>query len=277
MFRVAILLSLFLFTACSSNEEDYPSSGIQESFESDELVDQEAVEEKNKFLAYKHDISITLEKSKLAKVFKSVIDTCTADTEHNCIIMESQLTGGDYAYGIVRLRVSPKGVPKYRKLAADEGDVASETTEAEDLTDAVVDTEKRLEMLASYQAKLKELEKNPNIDIESLIKIASEIAEVQTQIEFSKGQKAKLYQRVTMDVLTISLNTPRDAYYISPLSEALSSFVSDLSEGLAILITASAYLLPWLIVIGFIVGFIRFLIIKRKTKLGERKARSLNN
>jgi len=244
MFRVAILLSLFLFTACSSNEEDYPSSGIQESFESDELVDQEAVEEKNKFLAYKHDISITLEKSKLAKVFKSVIDTCTADTEHNCIIMESQLTGGDYAYGIVRLRVSPKGVPKYRKLAADEGDVASETTEAEDLTDAVVDTEKRLEMLASYQAKLKELEKNPNIDIESLIKIASEIAEVQTQIE---------------------------------LSEALSSFVSDLSEGLAILITASAYLLPWLIVIGFIVGFIRFLIIKRKTKLGERKARSLNN
>jgi len=261
---VRILVPIFFLFLCGCSS-DYSALSASES-EGFYAPTQEKQRAKNKYLAYSHRITVTVDKSELPSVFKSVIDTCTEDSEYGCLVMHSEQSGGDYSYGNIRLRVAPEGIPKYKSLVSDSGEVEQQSTSADDLTDSVLDTEKRLEMLKSYQSKLKELEENPNINIESLIKVASEMSEVQTQIEYTQGQKAKLYQRISMDVLNISLQSKENETFISPIGEALSEFGEDFSEGIAIFITAAAYLIPWLILIILLVWLGRYLWARSRRK-----------
>ncbi len=260
MKKILVLFLTFLVYGCSS---DYAalSSSKSEDFYS---TMQEKQRSKNKYLAYTHSITVTVEKAKLPVTFESVIESCINDTEHTCLIMHSSQDGGRYASGSIMLRVVPEGIPKYISLVSESGEVGQKSTTAEDLTDSVVDTEKRLEMLETYQEKLKKLEQNSNINIESLIKVSSEISDVQTKLEYAQGQKSKLYQRINMDVLTISLRTEENETFLSPISESLSNFGEDLSEGVAIFITTTAYLMPWVILVTFFVWLIRFVWARSK-------------
>lgn len=260
MTKILLFIISFSIFGCSSEHSPLSSSKSADLYS----PIQEKQESKNKYLAYTHSITVTVEKTELPAVFKTVIDTCTGDVEYNCLIMHSEQSGGNYAYGTIRLRVAPEGIPKYRSLVSASGEVEQQSTTAEDLTDSVMDVEKRLEMLESYQEKLKSLEQNPNINIESLIKVSSEISNVQTEIEYAHGQKAKLYQRINMDVLTIYLQTKENESFISPIGDAISSFGEDLSEGIAIFITAAAYLIPWVILIMFLVLLVRFVWVRSK-------------
>jgi len=256
-----LILFLFVFVYGCSSENSAHSDSVSDDFYSPM---QEKQRSKNKYLAYTHNITVTVEKIELPVVFKSVIDTCLNDSEYECLIMQSTQRGGRYASGSIMLRVAPEGIPKYRSLISKSGEVEQQSTTAEDLTDSVIDTEKRLEMLNAYQKKLTELEKNPNINIESLIKVSSEMSDVQTKLEYSQGQKAKLNQRISMDILTISLKTNENETFISPISESLSDFGEDFSEGIAIFITTAAYLIPWVLLVIFFVWLIRFILIRSK-------------
>ncbi|SMF67844.1 protein of unknown function [Alteromonadaceae bacterium Bs31] len=262
MFKIILPIIIILLVGCSSDHSALSASKSKDFY----APIQEKQRVKNKYLAYSHRITVTVTKKELPNVFKSVLDTCSEDSEFKCLVMHSEQSGGEYSYGSIRLRVTPKGISKYKSLVSDSGEVVQQSTSAEDLTDSVLDTEKRLEMLNSYQSKLKELEKNPNINIDSLIKVTSEMSEVQTQIEYSQGQKAKLYQRVSMDVLNISLQTQKNETFVSPIGEALSKFGEDFAEGIAVFITAAAYLIPWLLVVALLIWIVRYLWARGKRR-----------
>ncbi|GHA16188.1 hypothetical protein GCM10008090_27490 [Arenicella chitinivorans] len=227
---------------------------------------QETQRAKTEFLAYTHQIAVDVDHSALSSVFNSVIETCVHETEYVCLIMRSEESGGEYAYGHITLRVSPNGIDKYKRLVTESGELAAQSMHAEDLTAAVKDTEKRLEMLNSYQARLQKLEQNPNVNVDALIKLSSEMAEVQTQIEFAQGQKAKLYQRINMDVLEITLQSSRDTTFYGPIGDALSTFADNVADGLSVFITAMAYLLPWLLLLMLLIWLLRLFWGRRKRR-----------
>ncbi|WP_339068236.1 DUF4349 domain-containing protein [Teredinibacter turnerae] len=262
MVRILISLILLSVLGCSS---DYNALSASKSYDSYAPM-QDKQRAKNKYLAYTHRFTVTVKKSELSRVFTDVLEACLSDNEHKCLVMHSEQSGGEYLYANIRLRVSPEGVAKYKSLISESGEIEQQSTSAEDITDSVVDTEKRLDMLASYQAKLKGLESDPNINIESLIKVASELSEVQTQIEYSQGQKAKLYLRISMDVLDISLKTSKNETLIGPIGEAFSEFGEDFSEGVAIFITAAAYLIPWILLVVFLVWVARYFWVRSKRR-----------
>lgn len=222
---------------------------------------------KNRFLAYEHRISVELEKANFLEVFNQVIDKCVKDTEHQCIVMSSSHNAGDVTYAGIQLRVAPAGVKNYMEFISSSGEISSQSTTAEDLTDVIADTEKRLEMLTRYRAKLEELESDPKNTIDSLIKISSELAEVQTQLEFSQGEKAKLYQRVSQEILHISMQSKVHESSFGPIGEALDEFGENAAEGMSVFITAVAYLLPWIFVLWFVVYMFR--VIWRRTRKGS--------
>lgn len=263
MFRILILTFIVLALSGCSRDSKEAAAFDPEYFHS---TTQEKQRAKNKYLAYSHKLTVTVERSNLSVVFNKVLDACIEDSETACLVMHSEQSGGDYAYGSIRLRVAPEGISKYKSLVSESGKIEQQSTSAEDLTDSVFDTEKRFEMLKSYQSKLEELEKAPNINIESLIRVASELSEVQTQLEYTQGQKAKLYQRINMEVLNISLDTQKNENFISPIKEALSGFGEDFSEGIAIFITVTAYLIPWLLIVILLVWFMRHLWIRSKRR-----------
>ncbi|WP_045825421.1 DUF4349 domain-containing protein [Teredinibacter turnerae] len=262
MVRILVGFVFLLFLGCSS---DYSTVSASKSHDLYAPM-QEKQRAKNKYLAYTHRFTVTVKKSELSRVFTDIVETCLDEKEYKCLVMHSEQAGGEYSYANIQLRVSPKGVATYKSLISKSGDIEQQSTSAEDLTDSVIDIEKRLEMLSSYQAKLRELESNPNINIESLIKVASEMSEIQTQIEYSQGQKANLYQRISMDVLDISLKTIRNETIVSPIGDAFSEFGENLAEGIAIFITTAAYLIPWVVLVVFIAWFFRYLWVRSKRK-----------
>lgn len=224
---------------------------------------QQAQRAKTEFLAYTHRIKVEVARSELSSVFNSVLEACIAETEYTCLIMNSKESGGEYAYGQITLRVSPNGVAKYKKMVTDSGSVAQQSMSAEDLTEVVKDTEQRLDMLTAYKTQLQQLEQRPNIDVDALIKLSSELAEVQTQIEYTLGQKAKLYQRINMEVLEITLDSSAHRSFYSPIGDAFSTFGENVSEGLAVFITAIAYLFPWVLLLIFLIWLLRSFWVRR--------------
>jgi len=102
-------------------------------------------------------------------------------------------------------------------------------------------------MLTQYRERLVDLEKQSSNDVDALIKVATELSKVQSDIEYTTGEKAQLNRRVKMDILTIDIIVLSATANQSPIVTSLSNFFSDFSYGVAQVITALAYIIPWLL------------------------------
>lgn len=253
-----LLLLAFVLAAC---EQSASLDEARSQYVSNDLSTQRS---KNPFLAYEHRISVGLEKVALLDTFNKIIDKCVNDTEYRCVVLSSSHNAGSYSYASIQMRLSPEGVKHYMAVVSAAGEVSSQSTTAEDLTDVIADTDKRLDMLMSYSSKLEQLEQDPNNNIDSLIKISSEMAQVQTQLEYAQGEKAKLYQRTTQDLLNIDMQSNQHEAFFDPIADALDEFGENIAEGISVFITALAYLLPWIFALWLVFYVVR--VIWRKTR-----------
>lgn len=267
-FTLFVVAFALLLSACGSKSESISEdsfSGFGSQTPSSLRSENEPAPS-NRFLAYEHHLEVTLKNAEIEKTFNALVDLCVKDTRFNCSVLHSSNQGGEYANASLRLRLKSEGVEELSKRAAEGGEVVSQSTQAEDLGGAVADAEKRIEMLTSYRDRLLELEKKPDNDIDSLIKISSELATVQTQIEYTSGEKQRLYQRIDLDILNISLRSDYEFAFYEPVTEALGTFFENLSEGIAIFINVVAYLLPWIIAITILLIVIRKYWRKKSTR-----------
>jgi len=259
-----LLFSLVSCSSDSSNDETF----LNMYKEADDATLFSTVKAKQrqrtKYLAYEHRITVELPKTEIEQAFEKIISFCVNDTESKCTILHSSLDTGNYSSGNIQVRILPSGVEKVVNLASKQGHISNRSTDAEDLQDVIVNSNKRLEMLSQYQAQLIELEKNTDNDIESLIKIAKELSKVQSDIEYAEGKKAKLLQRTQMDIAHISLLSLSYTSFWGPVSNSLMFFGENLSEGISQAIIAVAYLLPWVVIILFFLYILR--IVWRKSR-----------
>jgi len=216
-------------------------------------------------MARSHTVSVDVPEDKVASSVKSVVDTCAADRQNECTVLISGLTTGQYETGSVKLRTKPAGVEPIIQLASSFGTVTSQRTEAEDLAEAIADNESRLAMFRSYRERLQALEGKASDNIDSLIKIASEETRVQSEIEKLSGESAFQKRRIETEILNLSFFVHSQASFIRPISESLSSFNHDFSDGIANAIRGSAYVIPWLVLAVPVVLFLRFLLRRRKS------------
>lgn len=226
--------------------------------------------EANKHLAYMHSITIDVSEDKLEASYNEVVSFCTNDKIHACTALDSGLDKSihrstrTHMSANIRIRIKPQGVNPLITVASTEGEIIHQSTYVEDLAKPIIDNNKRLKMLQTYQAKLVEIEAKAAKDIDALIKISSELSKIQSELEQAAGKKAHFLKRTSMDIITIKFITIKNRGFWSPISTALSTFSRNLSDAVAQIITAIAYLFPWLIFIIFIGYFIRFLWISAK-------------
>jgi hypothetical protein len=226
-----------LLAACSRTAEVAPSA-----------VDK--AQARDKFLAYEHSISIDAEEGKVKPLFDQLVAACAADRANNCSVLHSALEGGRYESARLRVRAKAAGVNRLMSLAAAGGELARQETSVEDLARPIADNAKRLEMLRSYQQKLSELERRPALDADALIKLAREQASVQSELEQATGDNAHLMERVTLDILNVTIASRGQQSFWMPIRQSLTAFGGNLSGGIASVVTGLAYLLPWLLVLA---------------------------
>lgn len=259
MNRSTLVLLSFLLVLAACDSSDAPA------YQDERLaMVQFAPQSRSQYLAYEHSVDINVNREELQTGFDSVLESCAADESFECTILDSRIEIGDRASASIRLRVLPGGVGELIAIASETGEVSARATRVEDLEKSILDTNARIAMLTGTRDRLIAIESEATGDVDSLIKIATELGRVQSELEQLQGRSAHQSQRVNKQILTISYHTKRSTSFWAPIGESLSGFGSNLSEGIRDAITVVAYLLPWLVVLFVFLVAIRALWRRRR-------------
>jgi len=257
-----LLPSLLLVTLLGCSSESQDSLSYVEL--ADSTPEQSEQQKRGQYLAYEHRLTITLAEDEIQETFEKISSLCARDAAHQCTMLHSSLNIGSYPSAVIQVRILPQGVAALLNSASEKGTIAGKSTDVEDLQDAIINGGKRLEMLTQYRARLLELEKKTDSNVESLIKVAQELSKGQSDIEYTEGEKARLLKRTRMDVVSISLNAVSYVSFWDPIANSLGDFAENFSHAIAEVIEAVAYLLPWLVILFALFYVLR--IVWRKTR-----------
>jgi uncharacterized protein DUF4349 len=152
-------------------------------------------------------------------------------------------------------------IPKLRTL----GEIESESTAAEDITDQYVDLSARLASAKTLEKRLLELASERTGNVENLLAVERELARVRGEIEGYEGRIRQWDGQIAMSTLTLGLTTRAPVIAAKPtpspgLGERISSAFGASVDALrafasGVAISAIA-LVPWLVLLipGALVG-----------------------
>ena len=208
-------------------------------------------------LAYQHSIQIDTQEDRVAAIHAAALAACREAAADLCTVLESHGSTGRFASATLRLRARPAGIPKLIAALGRQADITEQSTSAEDLAAPLQDGEKKLAMLTAYRAQLEDLRHRAGTDVDALIKVNRELAQVQSELEAAAGKQAYLMQRVETEILDISIRSEHNQSFWRPISHAASDFGGNLSQGVSGAITGVAYLLPWVLIVAFVAWVVR--------------------
>ena len=254
--RKGILYGLMCILAVGCAKKEVTSVAPQ----SDGLMGSAKVagEERQRYMAYEHFIALNVDEAQVASIRESVEAACLAALSDECVVLVSNLRGGNEAFADIKLRAKAKGIKKIAAMLITKGKVIQQTVEAEDLAEKIIDTTRRLKLHKDYRAQLEILRNRPGNDIESLIKVSKELSEVQSQIEDLSSEEATQNRRVNTELLSIAISSNSGETFWRPVGAALGDFKIALGQGIASVISFLAFLLPW----GMLLSAIWFVVSK---------------
>jgi hypothetical protein len=215
-------------------------------------------------LAITRSVDVQHEAAAVAPAFTAARAACEAEAASGCTVLESNLTTGVSPSASLTMRAAPAGIARIlAKLHSADG-VVSETTSAEDLAAPLFDAERRLAMQREYRDALLALRAKGSNDINALIRVNQELAQVQSQLETVNGERAHLQQQVDTEKLNISFTTiAGDSDGSHPIARALQDFGVHLAEAAGGAITFVAFVIPWCV---FIVPLVWFFVRMRRRR-----------
>lgn len=150
-------------------------------------------------------------------------------------------------------------LPKLKEL----GEISSESTAAEDVTDQYVDISARLASAKTLEKRLLELAADRSSGVEALLAVERELARVRGEIESYEGRMRQWNDQISMSTLTLSISTKAPAIAAVPdaglgdrISSGFHGSIESLQEFGAWLAITVTSLLPWMILLvpGWVFG-----------------------
>ena len=215
-------------------------------------------------LAYEHDVDIDAAPDKVATLYADGLRACR-DAAAACTLLESRIQGEPEAEATLKFRAGPAVIPTLVAAMGQRAELARQSTRAEDLSGPIADTARELAMLDDYRTRLEALRSRAANDIDALIKVNHELAEVQAKIEAANGTRAQLARRVDTEILNVAIRSGRRQSFWAPINRASKEFGGDLAKGISIAIAGVAYLLPWLVMIAIATWAVRTLWRRRRS------------
>ena len=214
------------------------------------------------FLAYTYQIGLEIPAPRLTEVMDRHVGACQNAGPRLCQLIGSNRSGDPESYlsGYVSFRGEPVWLRGFMNGLAAEADAAggrikTQTTQSEDLTRQIVDTEARLRAMSTLRDRLQELLRARQGRLADLLEVERELARVQGEIDATQSNLAVMRTRVAMSELTLSYESaPRSvgSDTFEPLREAFANFLRIVVMGFAAIITIIAGLLPFAIVLGLL-------------------------
>jgi hypothetical protein len=232
----------------------------------------------SRYLAVRQKLVVVAPGAELAKSLEAVIAFCGT---LQCEVISSNITSqtGEAApWGSVSLRVRPGDVDKLIAFVGNRGKVAQHTTETQDKTTNVVDTDARIKNLTEFRDNLRKMLARPAVSVKDLVEIQEKLEEVQAELDGETARRKDLANETEKVAVEIEFRAERTTASVSafkPIGDAVRESASVLAESLASLITAVVAVVPWLIVIvpggWFLVKAWRRVRRKRAEKSGTER------
>jgi hypothetical protein len=235
-------------------------------------------------LAYHHEIGLALPAASLRRHFTAARDRCTNDAALHCILLAASLDAGaraaapdgDAPSALLRLRLPHDQLANFANaltdpLPGERSDVVAvvrQSTTADDLSRPIEDAARRLAQLSDYRARLNALAARPDTKVDDLVKIASELSQVQSEIESAQAQQRDLGLQVDTEALDIDFSTARQDVAFSPVSQAWSRAGETFWQSVAAAIDFTIAAVPWLplVALGVLaLGLVRRAVSGRRT------------
>jgi hypothetical protein len=205
----------------------------------------------HRFVAVRHKLEILSSEGNLPKSWESVLNFCASI---QCEVIASSLTARtseSVPAGSIVLRVAPQDFQKLFAQAEKQGNIVRHTTETEDKTSAVVDTQAKLKNLGTYRDSLRTMLAKSSLNVKDVVEIQEKLTDVQSQLDSETATREILANETEKIAVEINFRVERAANKSSftPIWEAFRESGSNLAESLATLITVIVSIIPWLIVI----------------------------
>ena len=221
------------------------------------------------YLAYSYQTGLEIPSERLATVMDAHVLACQGAGPRLCQLVGSNRSGDPESYmeGYVSVRGEPQWLRTFMGGFAAQADAAggrviSQTTNTEDLTRQIVDTEARQRAQSSLRDRLQRLLDSRPGRLADLLEVERELARVQAEIDSLQSNLAVMRTRVAMAELTLSYRSaprPVGSDTFEPLRQAFANFLKIVVTGFAAIITIIAALLPIVIVLIPIVwGLLRW-------------------
>lgn len=212
------------------------------------------------YVVERHAIEVITPESDLRKSWESVVAFCGII---QCEVISSSITArtaDSVPSGNIFLRVAPPDLAKLLGEIQKVGKIVQYTTEREDKTAAVVDTEARLKNLTAFRDNLRAMLTKPSATVKDLIEIQQQLTETQSQLD-SETAKRKVLANETEKIavaLSFRVKEPRGgAQGLVQIWDALRDSGVVLADSTASLITVVVSVIPWLILIMLVLWLLR--------------------
>lgn len=268
MIRTSALLVLpFLILAACGAERGYapptaapaPEMAMKRSADGAGSAGGSGAPEVQQYIAYTHSVGMRLPLRAIEPTLQGHVAACNSAGPSVCIVTNSNL----YAYSdaqasaYLNLRATPAWIETFltgveEEAKAARGEISNRQTSAEDLTISIIDTDARVQALETLRSRLQQLLAERPGNLGEILETERELARVNAEIDSYKSTLAALRQRVDMSQLSVSYETKRDAVTQggNSIARAFSEFFANLASATATVITAFAFGLPWLLLIG---------------------------
>lgn len=205
-------------------------------------------------IAYIHDYGIELPAAQVPVLMRRHEATCVAAGAAVCQVIgaETRRFGEDSTTARLELRAAPAFLTRFRDgLEGDAekagGRVASASTESEDLTREMIDTEARLRALTTLRDRLQQLLATRSAPLDQLLATERELARAQGELDATTSALNAMRTRVAMSRLTLDYRTaPQFASegVFAPVANALTGSLGAFMGTLGVMIYTLAVLLP---------------------------------
>jgi hypothetical protein len=189
-----------------------------------------------------------------------------------CEVVSSSITtrtGDSVPSGAISLRIVPEDLQKLLAFIQKLGKVAQHTTEREDKTAIVVDTEAKIKNLTSFRDNLRAMLAKPSATVKDLVEIQKQLTDTQAELDSQTAQRKILANETEKIAVDVSFRVQRSsrAGAFAEIRNALRESGEVLADSTASLITTIVVVIPWLILIVPVV----WLMAKAWGKLRRRR------
>jgi len=228
-----------------------------------------------RYIAERHKVEIITPESDLQKAWESTVAYCGTI---QCEVVSSSITtrvGDSQPSGVIALRVAPDDLQKLLGSVEKVGKIAQHTTEREDKTTVVVDTEAKIKNLTTFRDNLRAMLAKPGATVRDLVEIQKQLTDTQSELDSETAQRKILTNETEKIAVEISFRVERpgaNAGGFAQIWNALRESGSILGESTASLITTIVAIIPWLVLILPLA----WLLGKAWKKLKLRRNRTIN-